>query len=182
MTWPLIFHSLLSRFIPDALLRNEHYAVTSARMKQSEKEMDFAERLHDLASRCRNLFSNAELVNCFKQGFPDATRSLLENNLRGLPASTPHDLDHVEQEALTVGTTARACQGPSVLTSTLSTFRQRSQTVHHIPDQCSMTSFPTSSLTSLSASVPQTPQGVNPTKLPRLQVTDDRMAEILVQM
>lgn len=45
-----------------------------------------------------------------------------------------------------------------------------------------MSFFPTSPLTSLSPSVRQTSHGVNTTKLPRLQVADDHMIQILVQM
>lgn len=63
--------------------------------------MELAERLQDMARRCRNVFSKAEFVNCFKQGLPDTTRSLLENNLRGLPASTSPDPDRVKQYSLT---------------------------------------------------------------------------------
>lgn len=42
--------------------------------------------------------------------------------------------------------------------------------------------LPTSPLTLLSVSVPPTPHGVEMTKITRLQVSDDRMAEILGQM
>lgn len=45
-----------------------------------------------------------------------------------------------------------------------------------------MASLPTTTPTSLSSSVPTTPHGVDPTKVPSLQDTDDPMAEILVQM
>lgn len=176
VTWPLIVHSLLSRFVADDLLRNEYYAVTSARIKQSENEMDFAERVHDMARRCRNVFFNAELANCFKQVLTDATRLILEKNLRGLPTSTRDDLDCVKQYAVTTGTAPRACQALSVSTSTLSTPRQRTQKVYHVPDNLWIASFPTSPTTLLSASVRQTPHVVDPTKLPRLQVPDDRMA------
>lgn len=51
---PLIVHSLFSRFITDNLLRDGHYAVLTARIKQSGTKMDFAERLHDMARRCGN--------------------------------------------------------------------------------------------------------------------------------
>lgn len=91
VTWPLIVHILLSRFITYELLRNEHYAVASARIKQSETAVAFAERLHFMALLSRNVLSNAELMNCFKQGVPDATGSPMENNLREIPASTGHD-------------------------------------------------------------------------------------------
>lgn len=55
LTWLFILHSLLSRFITYDLLRYDHYAVISARIKQSEKEMDFAKRIHEMAPRCRNV-------------------------------------------------------------------------------------------------------------------------------
>lgn len=171
VTWPLIVHSLLRRFITDDLHHNEHYAVTSAHIKQSEKEMDFDELLRDIARRCRNVFSNAEIVKCFKQGFSDSTRSLLEKNLRGIPASTRHDLDNVKKYALTGGTATIACQDPSVLTSTLLNPRQHNQVIHHIPEKLSRASFPTSPPTSLLVSAPPTPQGIYLTKVPRLQVT-----------
>lgn len=45
VTWPLIVHSLLSRFITEDLLRNEYYSVNSARIKQIETEMKFPDRL-----------------------------------------------------------------------------------------------------------------------------------------
>lgn len=121
VTLPLIEQCLLSRFITDKVLCNEHYAVTTARIKQSETDMDFGKRLHDMARRCRNVFSNAKLVNFFKQGLPDATSSLLEDNLRGIPASTLHDLYRVKQYALTAVKAACACQAPSVLPSKRST-------------------------------------------------------------
>lgn len=54
MTWPLIIQSLLGRFITIELLRKQHYAVTSAHIKQSETEMDFAEHLHDLLAAAVN--------------------------------------------------------------------------------------------------------------------------------
>lgn len=60
VTWPLIAHSLLSRFITDELLRNEYFAVTSASIKQGETDMYFAKRLHGMARRFRKVFSNAE--------------------------------------------------------------------------------------------------------------------------
>lgn len=47
--------------------------------------MEFAERLHEIALRCRNLFSNAKLVNCFKKGLPDATRSLRKTTSMNSP-------------------------------------------------------------------------------------------------
>ena len=67
MSWPLIVHSLLSRFITDDLLRKEHYSVTTARIKHSEDEMVFAERIPDMGRRCREVFSSVKLVNSFKQ-------------------------------------------------------------------------------------------------------------------
>lgn len=66
--FPLLGHSLLSPFITEDLLRNEHYAVTYARIKQRETDIDLAECLHNMAQSCQNVFSNAGLVNCFKQG------------------------------------------------------------------------------------------------------------------
>lgn len=45
-----------------------------------------------------------------------------------------------------------------------------------------MDSFPTFPPTSLSSSGGPTPQGVHLTNVPRIHVTDDRMAEILLQM
>lgn len=45
-----------------------------------------------------------------------------------------------------------------------------------------MASFQTSSPTSLYAKVPSTPHAVEPTKIPRIKVMDDRMLNILVQM
>lgn len=151
-------------------------------MKQSEKEMAFDERLHDMARSCRNVFCNGELVNCYKQGRPDTTRSLLENNLRGLPTSTLHDLDRVKLYALIAGTATRECQAHSVLTSTFSTLRQRKHSIHHIQDNLSIAYLPTSPPTLLSSLVPPTSHGVDQTKVPQLQVTDDGMSEILVQM
>lgn len=68
---------LLSSFIIDHMLLSEHYEVISARIMQSETEMDFAERLHDMACH-QHLLSNAKFVTCFKQVLPDATVSLLE--------------------------------------------------------------------------------------------------------
>lgn len=58
ITWPLIVNSILNCFISDDFLRNEHHAVTSARIKQSETYINFAERLHDMSRRCLNVFSN----------------------------------------------------------------------------------------------------------------------------
>lgn len=66
----------------DDLLRNEHYAVNLAHMKQRKTEMDFPEDLYNISPRC--CFHNAELVNCFKNVITDSTRRLLLNNVRGL--------------------------------------------------------------------------------------------------
>lgn len=85
---PLIVHYLLNRFIVYDLLRNAHYAVTPEWIKQSETEIDLAELLNDMVRRFRNIFSNNEFLNCFKQGLPDSTSSLLEKNLGGLSVST----------------------------------------------------------------------------------------------
>lgn len=49
VSWPLIVHSFIINFTTDCLLANEHHTVTSARIKQSETEMDFTERLRDMA-------------------------------------------------------------------------------------------------------------------------------------
>lgn len=135
-----------------------------------------------MALSCRNLFSNAELINRFKQGLPDATRSHLDNNLRGLPASTPRYLDCVKQYVVTAGMVARACQARSVSTSTLITPRKRGQAVQHVPDNLFMDSFKTTSRTSLSSTFPSTPHSVDSTQIRWVHVKDDRMAEMLVQI
>lgn len=67
VNWRFIVHSLLSKFITDDLLRDEHYSVTSARIKHIATEMEFSKRVQDMAHRCRNAFSNAEPGNGFKQ-------------------------------------------------------------------------------------------------------------------
>lgn len=46
VTWPLIVHLLLNRFIVDYFLHNEHYAVNFARIEKRETEIYVAERLH----------------------------------------------------------------------------------------------------------------------------------------
>lgn len=142
--------------------------------------MDIVERLRDMARCCRNFFSNSELLNCFKQGLPDATRSLLENNPRLLSASTLHDLNHAKQYALTTKNSARTCKAPYNLK--LSTPRQHTQEIHHIHENHSMDSFQTSLPTFLSASVPSKPHVFELTKVRRLQVSNDRTEGILVQM
>lgn len=121
-------------------------------------------------------------MNGFKQGPPDDTRSLFENNIRGLCAWTLQDLDGVKKYSLTSGTAARALQAPLASISTPSTPCQRIQAVNHVPDNLSMDSFQTSPHTMLYATVPSTPHGVDPTQIPRLQVTDDHMEVILIQM
>lgn len=135
-----------------------------------------------MALRCRNMFSTAQLPSCLKQGLPDATHWLLDNNIRGLPSETLHHLDRVKLYAVTGGTVTRACQAPLVSTSTLLTPNQRVQVVHHVPNNLSMALFWTSPPTSLPASRSQTPHGVDPTKLPHFQLPEDRMAEILVRI
>lgn len=52
----------------------------------------------------------------FKQVLPNQTRSLLQNNVRELPASNIHDLERVKKYALAAGTETRECQAPSVST------------------------------------------------------------------
>lgn len=144
--------------------------------------MDFAERLHCIACRCQSVFSNAKLVNCFKEGLPIATSSLLKYNLRGLPASTRHDPDRFKHYSLTTGSADHAIQASSASTCTLSTRRQHPQTIHHIRDDISMDSFPTSPPMLLSSSVTQTTHDVHPTNLSRIQVIHCTIAEILEKM
>lgn len=110
MTCPIIFHSFLSRFVTDDLLLNKNYALKTTRNKPRETEMDFAERIHDIARCCGNLFSNADIRNVFKQDLLDDTHALLENNRSGLTASTRHDLGRVKQCAVTAGTAVRSFQ------------------------------------------------------------------------
>lgn len=112
VTWPLIVHSLKSRFITDDILHNECYAMTPARIKQSETDMYFVERLHEMTRRYRKVFSNAELVSCFKQGHPYANGLMLENNLLELLSSNSHYLYHFKQFVFTAGSASRACQAP----------------------------------------------------------------------
>lgn len=64
------------------MLRNEQYAMAPALIKQIETEIDFVERLHDMAHHCPNVCFNSKLVNRFNQGLPDDTRLLVENNPR----------------------------------------------------------------------------------------------------
>lgn len=73
INWHLIIQSLLNHFITDDSLRNEHYAVTSVKTKDSETEIYFAQCLHDMARSLSNVFSNAEVANYFKLGLPDTT-------------------------------------------------------------------------------------------------------------
>lgn len=178
VTWSLILYSfLLTVFIMYNLLHKRHYAVTSPRIIHSEPNMEFAKRLHYMTCRCRNVFSNPELVNGFKQRLPDPTLSVLSNNLRGLSALSGQDLDHAKQYALVARTASLACQASSVSTSTFSTPRQRTHAVYHNPNYFSMASFLRYPSTSFSASMPPTTQGVGPTKLPLLQVKDDCMVK-----
>lgn len=96
-------------------------------------------------------------INCFQQGLPKVTHSLIDNSLRRLLSPTLHDLYSVKQYGLTVGTAERARQAPFPSISTLSTIRNGAQAVHYVPDNLSMVSFPTSPQTSLS--VKQSPYG-----------------------
>lgn len=84
VTWPRIVYYLLNRFITEELLRKEQYAVTSAQIMQIDTEMDFEERLLDIIRHFRDV-PNTKLLNCFKQGIPNNTRSLPETNLCGFP-------------------------------------------------------------------------------------------------
>lgn len=92
-TSPLIVLSLLKCFITGDLLGNEHRAVTSAPIKKRDTEINITERFQEMAHSRWNLFSNAETVKCFIQGLTDVTRSLLDENLRGLPVWTHLDLN-----------------------------------------------------------------------------------------
>lgn len=121
-------------------------------------------------------------MNCLKQGLHDRTRSLPENELCGLPASTRYDFDRVKQYPLKAGSAAGTCQPSLDCNSTLWTPRQRTQPIHHIPADISMDSFPNSPPTLLHDWVIQTPHGVDQAKPTQLQVAHDCMAEILVQI
>lgn len=95
-SWPLVVHTLLSRFVTEEILRQEHQAVLYAKIKPGETEIAFDECLHSRTCRCRNVFTKRELVNCFKQGLTDATRYMIENNLSDIGPEIRYDLDHVK--------------------------------------------------------------------------------------
>lgn len=76
VTWFLFIHPINIRLITDDIPHKEHYAVILERRKRNETEIYFAKRIEDIAHRYWNVFSNAELVNCFNQGLPTPRASL----------------------------------------------------------------------------------------------------------
>lgn len=161
--WALGVQTLLSRYVTEDLLRQEHQAVFNAKIKRGETEIAFEERLHSLSRRFRNAFTKSELVNCYKQGLPDATRSMLENNIPALCAEIRHYLHLVKSYAFNTGETSRTCQAPLPSTPTGITPHGRVQAAHNFPENLLSHLHPRSPSSSISASVtsPENPQRIS---------------------
>lgn len=131
---PFVVHTMLSRFVTEALLRQEKQAVMKEKIKPREMEISFAELVNSLACRYRNLITKSELVNGYKQGLPEATRSMVENNIRSIAPEIRHDLDRVKVYAINARNAAWVCQAPPSSTTKNTTPRGSLQSVHFLPD------------------------------------------------
>lgn len=59
---------LIERFLSDYVLEKAHDEVTHAAQRDSEDEMDFAQRIMDSSRVCRHVFIPTRFVNHFVRG------------------------------------------------------------------------------------------------------------------
>lgn len=87
-TWPFVVHALLDRFVDDDILRDELKIITDACQNDEETVDQYARRLEAATYRCRNVFSQRELVHNFILGLHVPVRSLVNTHLAHEDTST----------------------------------------------------------------------------------------------
>ena len=68
LVWPVLVHKLLKRYCSEDALAKAYDKVTRARQRDTETEGEFADRIHEAAIECGDVFDENTLVNHYISG------------------------------------------------------------------------------------------------------------------
>ena len=106
LPWPVLVHRLLKRYCSEDALSKAYEKVTRARQRDNETESAFADRIHQAAIECGDVFDERTLVSYYISGLLPTVRYAIAESV--LNMSEDVDLSVVRRMAVAAGETHRA--------------------------------------------------------------------------
>ena len=111
LVWPVLVHRLLKRYCSEDALTKAYDKLTRAKQRDNELEAEFADRIHEAAIECGDVFDENTLVNNYVSGLLPTTRYEVSEAI--LRYGTDVDMSVARRIATAAGETHRAQKAAS---------------------------------------------------------------------
>lgn len=105
--WASVMNVLLERYLTDDVIAEAHSRVANARQGSAETEMEFADRLEQLADRCAGVYIDTTITHQFLRGLLPTTQPIVAERVKQLPTAKQTNFSTVRRIASAEGSTYR---------------------------------------------------------------------------